>query len=385
PGLDLPRLTDALGEVVARHDMLRAVVEPGGKQRVLDRVPRYEIATTDLRDEPPAARSAALAEIRAELTDQVLPVDQWPPFDIRATLLPEDRVRLHVSADLLFVDVRGLFRLLREWRRHYDDPAFAPAPPPLSFRDYVLAERELATEPVGQRAERYWLSRLDELPAAPELPLATAPEMIGKPGFSRRGAVLPEARWSALTAVAERYGLTPSAVLLAGYCEVLRTWSRRPDFTVALSLFDKSPLHAAVDGVVGNFLTPSLFAVEADAGPTFADRAAAVQRRLNADLEHTAFGGIRVLRELTRRRGDGNRASTPVVFSDMLGLDGDALGCFGGLVHSASQTPQVWLENQVVARDGGVVVTWNWATNTPALFTSVSTRPNRVSASSTTR
>jgi amino acid adenylation domain-containing protein len=362
PRLDLTRLAEALNKVVDRHDMLRAVVEPDGKQRVLDRAPRYEIAATDLSGEPPAARSAALAEIRAELADQVLPVDHWPSFDIRATLLPEDRLRLHVSVDLLFVDIRGLFRLLREWRRHYDDPGFDPAPPGLSFRDYVLAEREVAAEPVGQRAEQYWLARLDELPAAPELPLATAPEMIGRPGFSRRSAVLPAPRWSALTAAAARHDLTRSAVLLAAYCEVLRAWSRRPDFTVALSLLDKSPPHAAVEEVVGDFLSPSLFAVEAGAGPTFLDRATAVRRRLHADLEHTAFSGVRVLRELTRRRGDGNRASAPVVFSDMLGLDGDALGCFGELVHSASQTPQVWLENQVVERDGGVVVTWNWVT-----------------------
>ncbi|GLW93313.1 non-ribosomal peptide synthetase [Actinokineospora globicatena] len=356
-GLDLPRLTDALNEVVARHDMLRAVADADGEQRVLGQVPPYRIESTDLRAEPPAARNAAVAAIRAELADQVLPVDTWPLFDIRATRLTDGQTRLHVSMDLVFVDARGFFQLMREWREHYDNPAHAPAPLDLTFRDYVLAEQQLATSTAGRWAEKYWLTRLDDLPAAPELPLATAPERIGRPTFSRRETLITRERWAALTEVAASRDLTPEAVLLAAYCEVLRTWSKRQEFTVALSKLDPHPLHPDVDAIIGDFLSPSLFV--AQPGPTFHDRAAATQRRLRDDEANSAFGGIRVLRELTRKQGDGRAASMPVVFSDMLGCGAEALTGFGDVVHSASQTPQVWLENQVTDHDGGVVVSWN--------------------------
>ncbi|MBE8520938.1 amino acid adenylation domain-containing protein [Amycolatopsis sp. H6(2020)] len=362
PALDLLRLTEALNKVIARHDMLRAVVNTDGSQRVLEQVPPYRIASADLRAEPPAARLAAIASIRAELGDQVLPADQWPLFDIRATKLVDDRIRLHVSMDLLFVDVRGLFQLLIEWRKHYEDPAYAPAPVELSFRDYVLAEREPAAFPAGRQAERYWLSRLDELQAGPELPLATPPERIGRPTFARRRAVIPARRWTAMTEAAARHDLTPAEFLLATYCEVLRTWSKRKDFTVTLSRLDRLPLHPQVDEIMGDFLSPCLLAAPAGAGLTFQERATGLRHRLREDLAHLAFGGVRVLRELTRKRGDGRAVSIPVVFSDMLGQGGEALGGFGELVHSASQTPQLWLENQILDERGGICVIWNSVT-----------------------
>ncbi|WP_083926637.1 non-ribosomal peptide synthetase [Nocardiopsis valliformis] len=364
PALDVPRLSAALDRVVARHDMLRTVVDADGTQHALAEVTPCTIATTDLRDADDAERDDALERIRAELDDQVLPADQWPLFDVRATHLPGNRTRLHLSVDLLFVDARSLLLLLTEWRRFYDDPTWSPAPLDLSFRDYVLAENELRDGAPGARAAQYWLSRLDDLPPAPDLPLAAAPEQIGRPAFVRRRAVLPRERWAALSATARRHGLTPSALLLAAYCEVLRTWSRRHEFTVTLTRFHRLPLHPQVDQIVGNFLSPNLLAVRGRADESFRERAAGVQRRLLADLAHSSYGGVRVLRELTRHQGDGRTASMPVVFTstldgDTAGTKGDPLSAFGELVHGASQTPQVWLENQIFEEDGALTVNWN--------------------------
>ncbi|WP_159103600.1 holomycin non-ribosomal peptide synthetase HlmE [Streptomyces sp. CS149] len=364
PALDVPRLTAALGRVVERHDMLRAVTDADGAQRVLAETPPYAIAVTDLRDVSDAERDEALARIRAELENQVLPSGSWPLFDIRATHLPDQRTRLHVSVDLLFVDVRSLLLVLAEWRRFYDDPAWSPAPLDHTFRDHVLAERELRDGPAGRRAADYWTARLDEIPPAPDLPLATAPEQIGPPLFVLHRAVLPQDRWAALSATARRHGLTPSNLLLAAYAEVLRTWSRRQEFTLTLTLFGRQPLHPETDGIVGNFLSPNLLTVDGRSDETFGRRAARVQNRLLADLEHSLYGGVRVLRELTRRQGDGRNVSMPVVFTSTLdGAEGDAKGdplsVFGELAHSASQTPQVWLENQVFEENGALIVNWN--------------------------
>ncbi|KNB52807.1 non-ribosomal peptide synthetase [Streptomyces caatingaensis] len=363
-GLDVPRLSEALRKVVARHDMLRAVVQPGGRQRVLEQVPPYEIAAQDLRGRTAAEQAEALDRVRGELADQVLPTEEWPPFDIRASLLDEDRVRLHLSMDLLFVDVRSLFVVLDEWRRFYDDPAWEPEPLELSFRDYVLAEQALESEALGKKSADYWLSRVDELPPGPDLPIGTAPERLGRPAFTRRRAVLAPERWAALSDAAHRHGLTPDNLLLAAYAEVLRTWSRRQEFTLTLTQLHRLPLHPQAQKIVGDFLSPGLLAVGGTAGETFAERAAGLQRQRLADLAHSAFGGIRVLRELTRRQGDGRNVSMPVVHSSMLGAEGDAatadaLRLFGDVAYGISQTPQVWLENQVTEENGELVLTWN--------------------------
>lgn len=361
PGLDPTRLTEALQKVINRHDMLRAVVEPDGGQRVLDQVPPYRIDVTDLRDVSAAERSSALERIRDQLREQVLPVDRWPSFDVRATLLDDADVRLHLGVDLLFVDVRSVFRMLAEWRRHCDDPAWSPEPLELTFRDCVLAKEAARAGESGARAEAYWLSRLDDLPPAPDLPLAVAPEQLGRPSFTHRQMIVPRARWTELCTAAQRRGLTPAVLLLAAYTEVLRTWSKEPEFTVTVTSMARRTAHPQVDDVLGDFTAPSLLAVTGRADETLAQRAAELQRRLLADAEHATFNGIQVMRELTRRRSDG-RASMPVVFSSTVGeQDGErnALSAFGELVGCVSRTPQIWLENQIFERAGGLVVTWN--------------------------
>ncbi|MFI8824996.1 amino acid adenylation domain-containing protein [Streptomyces sp. NPDC053431] len=361
PALDLDRLTEALREVVARHDALRTVAGPDQTQRVLpaDEVTPYVIRRTDLRGRSAEERTAAIDRIRAELTEQVLPVDRAPLFDIRVTLLDGDRIRLHLAVDLLFLDMHGLHRLLGEWRRCYDEPARPAEPPELSFRDYVLAQEELRDATLGQEAAAYWADRLDTLPPAPELPLAVAPEQLGTPRFVRHRALLPAERWTALREAAARHGLTPSGLLLAAYAEVVRTWSRRQEFTLTVTQFHRLGLHPRLDEIMGDFLAPSLLAVGGRAEDTFATRAQDLQRRALEDLAHSTYGGIRVLRDLARRRDDG-RASMPVVFSSTLGAaDGGRLEAFGELVHDHSRTPQVWLENQILERDGRLSVNWN--------------------------
>ena len=92
--LNLERLMVAWNRVVQRHDMLRVVVLPDGRQQILEQVPAYEFQIHDLRGKLADEATAVLDEIRSELSHQVLPSDQWPAFDIRATLLDNGRIRL---------------------------------------------------------------------------------------------------------------------------------------------------------------------------------------------------------------------------------------------------------------------------------------------------
>ncbi|MFG3490822.1 amino acid adenylation domain-containing protein [Streptomyces sp. NPDC047972] len=365
PALDPDRLAGALHTVITRHEALRTVAGTDQTQRVVPaaEVEPYDLQVTDLRGRSEAERSAALEQLRSELTGLLMPLDRAPLLDVRATRLDEDRMRLHVTADLLFLDMRGLHRLMDEWRRCYDDPAWRPEPPEVSFRDYVLAREELRGDALGRESAAYWADRLADLPGAPELPLAAAPEQLGTPGFVRHRAQLAPARWAALRAAAERHGLTASGVLLAAYAEVLRTWSRRQEFTLTVTQFHRLGLHPRIEDVVGNFLDPSLLAVGGRPEESFVRRARDLEQRLLEDLAHP-HGGIRVLRDLARRRDDG-RASLPVVFSSTLGAGGSGapgagrLESFGPLVHDHSRTPQVWLENQILELDGRLSVNWN--------------------------
>jgi pyochelin synthetase len=363
-GLDMARAERALDRVIARHDMLRAVVDEDGRQRVLPEVPPYRIACRDLRGATPAAQLAEFERVRGEMADRVLPCERWPLFEVRATLLPDDRVRLHFSLDLLIVDAWSMYLLFQDWRRWYEDPSWAPEPLELTFRDYVLAERTRRDGPAHRRARQHWSERLAELPAAPELPLARLPAQAGRPRFTRRCAGLHPDAWRSLVERARRHGVTPSVALMAAFAEVLRRWSRHPGFTLNLTLFNRRPVHRQVEEIVGDFTSMVLLAVEDPGDEPFHARAGRLQRRLLEGLEHLDHSGVQVLRDRARLLGGGPAAAMPVVFTSALGLgareEGDqAMRFFGDAVYGISQTPQVWLDHQVFEEAGGLVCNWD--------------------------
>jgi amino acid adenylation domain-containing protein len=373
-GLDLPRLEAALNRLVERHDMLRAVVLPDGWQQILERVPPYAIGLADLSGGGSAEALHELQAIRRRMSHQVLPSDRWPLFEVRASLLPGGRMRFHVSFDFLIGDAFSCQILLRELAVLYHEPEARLPPLAVSFRDYVLATLELEHTAAFERALAYWRGRLADLPPAPELPLARSPRELERPRFVRRTTGLPRAAWQLVKRRASRAGLTPSGLLLAAYAEVLAAWSKSPRFTINLTLFNRLPLHPRIHELVGDFTSLTLCAVDCSQPAPFVDRARRLQDGLWEGLDHRLVSGVRVMRELARGQGGAGRALMPVVFTSTLNLAppdepqaatepaSDAGAAAAGPPpegYGISQTPQVWIDHQVMERAGGLHCTWD--------------------------
>jgi pyochelin synthetase len=116
--LDPGTLTTAWNRLIDRHPMLRAVVGTDGSQRVLPEVPRFAIDVVDLRDAPAAEVEGKLEEIRSAMSHRVYDAAQWPLFDLRISRLAEAD-RLHISLDLLMVDLASVTVLFSECSRSY--------------------------------------------------------------------------------------------------------------------------------------------------------------------------------------------------------------------------------------------------------------------------
>ncbi|ANN15485.1 non-ribosomal peptide synthetase [Amycolatopsis orientalis] len=337
PGLEPERVEEAWNILVARHDMLRAVVEPDGYQHVLPEVPRFRVG----RSEDPAA-------VRAELGHRVHETTRWPLFDLHVT-----PGTLHISMDSLIADWASAGILLGELETLLADPHAELPPLDITFRDHLLAERALRDTDRYRRDREYWQARVDELPAAPELPRKPG-ESTGPVRFERRHTRLDAPTWTALCERAKQYGLTPSNVVLAAYADVLRRWSRRPRFGLNLTLLNRRPTHPQVDKLVGDFTSVTLLAVENQAGQPFHERARGLAERLFTDLDHRLFSGVEVVREIARRRGR-EAALMPVVFTSGIGLgSGDRPTGYG-----ITQTPQVFLDCQVTDDAGGLAISWD--------------------------
>ncbi len=368
PDLDLDRLAGALRRLVVQQEMLRAVVCADGTQRIqpVAGLPRVDIVHTDLSTLQAAERGAHLTAVRNQLSHQVLPIEHWPMFEVRTSGLPEGGTRVHVSLDLLIADVASVRLFFLEWGDLYADPRAQPHRAPVSFRDYVLALGQVPDTQAYQRSRDYWRRRIADLPPGPDLPVIGAGAGASR-RRTRREHVLDEQRWAGLRQRAAARGVTPSVLQLAAFAEVLGRWSRRSRFTLNVPLFNRMPLHPAVDTIIGDFTAVTLLEIDLTGPAGLAALAERIQHQLWQDMEHRYFSGVEVMRELGRQRGMSPGLFSTVVFASAREQGRDATGekgalgsaWLGEIAYAVSQTPQVLFDHQVYEDRGRLTFNWD--------------------------
>jgi pyochelin synthetase len=358
PGLDPGRLEAAWQTLIERHDMLRAIVEPDGLQRVLTTVPGYRVRIVDLVDQPSSRVDAAIEEIRGQMSHRVYEPAQWPLFELRVSVTGQG-VRLHLSIDFLICDLVSTQLLFDELYQLCYHPESALPPLDITYRDYLVAEQRPADDVPYERDHAYWRRKIAELPPAPELPLVEY-DRDRPVRFRRRQLTLTPEQWAGIAARAGAHDVTRSVAVLSAYADVIGRWSRNPRFTIDVTLQNRQLSHPQVALLVGDFTSVELLAVDADPGVSFQERAQALQARLWEDLDHRLFSGLRVAREVSRR--DGPRAALfPVVFTSAIGVgaaksDGYRLS---DLAYGITQTPQAWIDCQALESEDGLIVNWD--------------------------
>ncbi|QTA87822.1 non-ribosomal peptide synthetase [Desulfonema magnum] len=360
--LDILRLSEAWQRVIARHPMLQTVIQSDGQQRVLAQIPDYQISVLDLRLAETKTVSEKLADIRQSVISRISQAEEWPLFDIRATLTSEG-AHLHFCIDMIVVDGWSIGLVLDEWYQSYHRPDAVFPPLELTFRDYMVAISDFEeTSALYEASKSYWFSRAGTLPAAPKLPFAKDFQTIERPQFQEYCKQLEASLWEAVKRKAAAHELRPATILLAVYAEVLSMWSRDPHFTLNQPVFHRLPLHPQVNQVVGDFTTLSLIEIdnrdETDS-TSFTERARQIQQQQDQDIDHRYFGGVRLIREISRQSRKRNAALMPIVFTNLLSVNTTSRIGWGDLVHEVSQTSQVCLDHIVREIRGELVLIWN--------------------------
>ncbi|MFI6403199.1 amino acid adenylation domain-containing protein [Streptomyces sp. NPDC050548] len=361
PRVDTDRLDTAVRALTRRHPMLRARFDADGTQRVLDEPAWPGLTVHDHSGQSPEAAERALLARRDTLSHRRLDVAAGEVMDVQLSRTPDGGCRLHVEVDLLVADVHSIRLILADLAALYEDPESLPAPR-YDFPRY-LADRDALRTADRARAEAYWTARLPGLPGGPALPLRTDPAEIDVPRFVRRTSELSPQEWAALRRRAGGHGITPSVLIATAFAEVLARWSGERHFLLNLPLFDRDhTLHPDIGAIVADFTSLVLLEVDLAPGTGFADRAAAVQKRLHDDVGHAAHTGVDVLREFARADG-GTPRTAPVVLAcnvDAPLVPDTFAERFGDLSWMVSQTPQVWLDCQVYrTRTGGLLLAWD--------------------------
>jgi len=360
--LDPERLEADWNQLLMYHDMLRMVIDSDGQQRILENVPYFHFTQHDLRGQTTDAQQTFLTQIRESMCYRVLPTDCWPLFEIEISWLDEERYRLHINLDLLQFDTRSFKILFDDWYTVYQGHALPEQT--FTFRDYCLRNQVQRQSTEWKKAWCYWQDLLIDLPDAPCLPLSIHP-VEGQPQFTTYQYQLPAAQWEQLKHDWKKQGITPSAGLLTLFSLVLGRWARSPSFTLNLTYFNRQAWHPDVERLIGDFTSVMLVDVYLKQLHSLKESMLNIQRRLWQHLGRAQVNGVEVLREWGRFKGGTGQSMIPIVFTSMLGmtLDGEsineALGhLFGEPVYRFAQTPQVWLDHQVMEGKDGLTLNW---------------------------
>ena len=272
--------TARLRRLIERHDMLRAVVAPDGRQRILAAVPPYEIdRARPARAPATAAEPGCAAVARAACRTRCCRADRWPLFEIAASRCSGGRVRLHISLDLLIGDAWSFRILARELARLYAEPGRGAAPArALVPRLRARRGRRCASGAPTSGRSRYWR----EPPGRRCRPRPSCRSPRARPRSTGPASCAAGAPRPRRLAARSRSGLRAPASPRRACCSppsprCCRAGATSPRFTLNLTLFNRLPLHPQVDDMVGDFTSLTLLAVEATPGEPFEERARRLQ------------------------------------------------------------------------------------------------------------
>ncbi|HEU5378344.1 MAG TPA: amino acid adenylation domain-containing protein [Ktedonobacteraceae bacterium] len=361
--LNLERCNQVFQQLIDRHEMLRVVLHAGGQQEILEQVPLYQIEVIDLRGMLATSVTAQLATIRQDMSHRLFSVDQWPLFEIRASLLENQRVRFHIVFDRLITDLVGVQLFIHDWSQLYQKPETDLGAFEISFRDYVSAENDFHDTDTYRSLWSHWWNSLPAFPPLPRLPVFQEASTIKAPIWRQRQGILAPERWMRLKALAYQAGLTPAGLLCALFAEVLATWSEDPHFTLNFVYFDRASLHPQLNSLIGNFTSSIPLDAHGFRG-TFEERTRGIQEQLERDLASHYFNVSRVLQALRRVQETSLQATNSVVFINLLPQDNlreerlsDA--SLGEIIYHANVIEQSVVELRVAEAEEKMIFEWN--------------------------
>ena len=364
--LSIYRLDMAWKRLVDYHEMLRAVILPNGQQKILKQTPPYEFRVIDLRLKSKMDQLEYLERLRERMSHKVYELDQWPLFEIRISNCP-DKTIVHFSIDELIVDAFSLEMLFQQWWQLYKQPDFKFDKLKISFRDYILAIKKFEDSREYNNDLEFWLKKLENMPQGPQLPLKIKFDNPANPKNHLRirlKGTLAKKEWTFLKKKVEALNVSPSVLLFNVFTEVLRHWCIEKTFSVIFTFFNRL-IHPQLDQILGPFISTNIFVVGNRGECDFQRLMQDTQKVLFHDLGHSSVSGIRVLRELKKRRKISKSVSLPVVFTSLLGQkrpDGEE-SFLEKVSFSVTQTPQVYLDHQIYEYNGELRFSWDIAKN----------------------
>lgn len=365
--LDIQRLNNALNKLIQRQPMLRCIIRPDGTQHILENIADYKIKVENLSDLNESEQNKRILHERELMSHFVFNPFQWPLFEMKAFVLGEKKHYFFFGIDLIICDAASLKLFAKELINLYNNPEATIPEYNFSFRDYIIALKELKKTELYSRDKDFWISKLSEFPLAPELPRKTNPGKIKQPEFRRLQKKYTLLDFKAFKDLSRKNSITPTVLFITSYAQILSLWSNQQKFTLNLPIFNRIPFHEDVNQLIGDFTTLLLIDITIDSQKSYFEQAAEIQDTIINALEHRHYDGIEFIQEISRLHNLGsNRAVMPIVFTSTLfydeSLGSDDWNLLGKIVTGISQTTQTFLDSQVKLLGNELIVSWDYLT-----------------------
>jgi amino acid adenylation domain-containing protein len=316
--LSVPRLSEALGGAVRRHEALRTIFTDEPLQVVLpDADGPFPLTAVDLSG-------------REEEAERLLRSEAARPFDLRTgplfrallVRLREDDHRLLLSMHHIVADGWSLDVLARELSALYRGSPLDPLP--IQVPDFAAWQRRAVAYGAGELA--WWRERLAGVPAALELPTDFPRPAVA----SLRGAVermsFGDRLGEDLARVARRCNATVFMTVLAAFQALLQRYTGQDDLLVAAPVAGRD--RRELEGLVGFFVNLVPLRADLAGAPAFDRFLATTREAALGAFAHQDVPFERLVEELAPER-DLSRA--PLVQAMLLLADEPALPDFPGV------------------------------------------------------
>ncbi|MFJ2663673.1 non-ribosomal peptide synthase/polyketide synthase [Nocardia fluminea] len=343
--LDRDALRAAVGDLIARHEVLRTVypeVDGVGTQRVLPVAEVLELLSAEMYSSEDAAGYAGAADaapgssvlldavsIGAQELADVLAAVVLRGFDVTAA--PPVRVRLfEVDGDHVLVlvvhhiasDGWSAGPLVRDTMTAYfaRTEGIAPQwnPLPVQYADYTLWQRAVlgAEEDADSQAGReiaFWRDSLAGLPDESSLPADRPRPAVASMNGRRVSFELDADVVAALNAVGAEQGATLFMVLHAALSVLLARLSGNTDVAIGTPVAGRGA--AELDDVIGMFVNTAVLRTQVRGGEPFAELLGRVRTGDLAAFDHTTLPFERLVEVLAPARSAGRHPLFQVALS----------------------------------------------------------------------
>lgn len=344
-------MEEAVNKVIENQAGLRLRFNDQYTMTLEEKVDTVDLPVEDISHMEEEDKEFYLAQAFDAMKMVTFDIERSPLMMMRAYKKEEGLWEIFFLIDMLVADGLSMRIFLKEVKKALEIKTTKDEPN-YNFIEFVLKRESLTEGEEYQRSKEYWMNKLEDFPAAPQLPEAGV-KSTG-PAFGRVTGVVDKDRWAKVKEVLKKKGITPSAYLLSIYGKLLHSYSGGSKrFAVNLPVFSKD----RADDSVGDFTSILLFDME-PAGQTEMELALQIQNQMLMDMNNLSFDGVEFMRLLRQKNPE---RTYDVVFTSMIhGEHEDSGESIGKIRRGYSQTSQVKLDCQLYEEEGELVVNFDY-------------------------